>query len=1277
MPDVEVDTTAALPSPYKGLVPYSEDDAAYFFGRDRERQIITDNLQASRLTLIYGESGVGKTSVLRAGVVHTLRRDAREAQRRRLEAERVGTPDDEIDKPRFVVVEFATWRNDPLVGLPAAIETSVRLIYGDRTPDPPPPTRRLDDLLQGWAERLGADLLIIFDQFEEYLLYHARSDGEGTFAAELIRAVNAPDLRANFLVAIREDSLASLDRFKGKIAFLRNYYRVRHLDRAAARDAILKPVAQYDTTVPEAEAVTIEDALVERVLHDVAQGQVVVGQVGQGVVVASDKPEDRIEAPYLQLVMDRLWREERSRGSAVLRLATLDELGGAERIVRTHLDNAMADLSPERQDLAAQVFRFLVTPGGTKIQLAAADLAEFASVPKDGLTEVLEELATSRTRILRSVLPAAGETESRYEIYHDVLAPAILDWRSRYQEKRRTIEAEARIRQESDARVAATRRRAIRVALVVVLAVAAIGGGLAIRAQADQADRQVAEAKAEADARTEAARTATTRAESEAHVEQATAELAADPQLSLLHALMGWDMLSAQQMPPNAGVKDAIRLALSQAHLASRIDVHKDVVWSAAFSPTGDRIVTASNDDTAAIEDATTGETLHLLQGHTDIVANALFSPDGSRVVTASNDGTAKVWDATTGTLLRTLDHDGAAPRFAATDTIDRDGGYVATGAFTKDGRSLITWAGTDAWIWDLDSEAKPQKLPHPTTVESASFSADGTFALTAGDDGRAWIWDVATGKVVGEPMDNAAPSVTTATFSPDGKLIACGLGDGGVAIWNTSTRKVTFRSDHKDRVDTVEFSADSGSLLTAGEKIAYVIDVTPLTDDDDTTGTRLLSTIDLRASWIDAARFSPDGHYVVTANQDGTARVADASTGAELFALRGHTGIVWTARFSPDGSRVVTASEDGTVRVWNVGIGTELRGHNLPVNSVRFTEDGAKIVTAAWDETASIWDATTGEEVSRVIGSDRPFGRWPIGSAEPVDDGQQVLTAQADGTVAFWDLATGKQTRTCCVHSPPPAEGPVVAAGEPGEAGTANADATMWGASWAEEVPHHPDRVVVQYDDSSVHVWDVTTGAGSDIQSFTEGAVVGFALSPDGSTIVTVGRDDKRARVWHADWDANTFAEVGGWSSGLVSSLEFSPDGRSIVMGGLDGVVRVWDVANGTQIVHERPDELRLATGAAVTAVAFDTKGSWILAGGSNGDVRIWDATSGEFLADMHVHAGAVNSIDTTADGRIATGSDDHSAKVFVCSICGPIDDVVGLARDQMTVDPMDATQP
>ena len=181
-------------SPYLGLVPYSEADAPYFFGREAEREIITANLMASRMTLLYGASGVGKSSILYAGVVHDLRELARQNR-------------SEYGSPELAVVAFSSWRRpNPLNRLITRVEESVALALGVGEVEPMGHTTSLGDTLNAWADKVGGDLLIILDQFEEYFLYHPHEDGEGTFAFELSRAVDRHDVRASFLISIREDS---------------------------------------------------------------------------------------------------------------------------------------------------------------------------------------------------------------------------------------------------------------------------------------------------------------------------------------------------------------------------------------------------------------------------------------------------------------------------------------------------------------------------------------------------------------------------------------------------------------------------------------------------------------------------------------------------------------------------------------------------------------------------------------------------------------------------------------------------------------------------------------------------------------------------------------------------------------------------------------------------------------------------------------------------------------------------------------------------------------
>ncbi len=139
----------------------------------------------------------------------------------------------------------------------------------------------------------------------------------------------------------------------------------------------------------------IEPALVEAVLDQVAAGRIRAGLGGSGEVGGGAR-EERVEAPYLQLVMERLWEVEREQGSSTLRAATLERLGGAAQIVAAHLERAMDALAPAQQEIASELLRQLVTPSGAKIAHRASDLAGYADVSEAEALGVLEALAARR-----------------------------------------------------------------------------------------------------------------------------------------------------------------------------------------------------------------------------------------------------------------------------------------------------------------------------------------------------------------------------------------------------------------------------------------------------------------------------------------------------------------------------------------------------------------------------------------------------------------------------------------------------------------------------------------------------------------------------------------------------------------------------------------------------------------------------------------------------------------------------------------------------------------
>ena len=408
------------------------------------------------------------------------------------------------------------------------------------------------------------------------------------------------------LLSLREDTLASLDRLKADVPHLfSNVLRLDRLDRAAGRAAIVGPLGRWNEL--EGDEVVVEDALVERVLDGVGVGRIELGPGGVGAVEGNGAPR-RIEAPYLQLVMQRLWDVERAAGSRTLRVATLDELGGAGEVVADHLERAIDALGPEQQEIAARLFDHLVTPSGTKIAHETIDLATFAGASQEEVSPVVETLA--RHRILRR------DESGRWEIFHDVLAGAVLGWKTRY-EARRGVE---RARAEA-------RRRHRRLGFLAFGALVALAAttALAVFAFSQRSD----------------ARDQARVAKGGQLVASALSQLGGDPELALALGV------EAAQVDPTPQSEEALRDALAASRERAIIDVGHPLV-SLELDRRGSRALVVGADSVARLIDLRGGREAwaHKVDG-----AAASFSPDGRRVHIVRNRALS-VLDADTGAAI-------------------------------------------------------------------------------------------------------------------------------------------------------------------------------------------------------------------------------------------------------------------------------------------------------------------------------------------------------------------------------------------------------------------------------------------------------------------------------------------------------------------------------------------------------------------------------------------------------------------------------------------------
>jgi WD40 repeat protein/serine/threonine protein kinase len=477
--------------------------------------------------------------------------------------------------------------------------------------------------------------------------------------------------------------------------------------------------------------------------------------------------------------------------------------------------------------------------------------------------------------------------------------------------------------------------------------------------------------------------------------------------------------------------------------------------------------------------------------------------------------------------------------------------------AVCPDGRSALCGAA-DGSVQMVDlATGQITVLParHAAAVTSVAVASDGSTAVSASRDGTLILWNLTTRQKTGT-IDGGGGWITRAILSPDGHFALTISGEtvqslgrrrnDTLTLWDLDARKPIHVATADGRVDKEAISRDGAMLLTAGASLqlwnARTGEVSaklpgPVRDDS-----------------ITAVTFSPDAAAAGIGTRAGDLFEVAIPSGRILHSFSGHGASVCEVSFDPDGKDFFSAGEDGTVKRWDTSSGQEngvwIRSE-ADVAGAAFCPD-RQIALLFGGDRLTLWNTAleAGEKAMRKPAS-------AVNSVALLQDGRIVQGASAAGPL-LWDAATGQRLDDSALAHPCDA----IAASPSGTTLAAVHDATL--------------RILDYVD-------------GHELRSFPVSKLAG------------------------------------------PSTLAFAPDGSAIVTGGRDGKIVMWETSSGRQLREFD------AEGADITALTVSADGHWLLAGGSDKTARLWDATTGALSQTLVGHQDGINAVAISPDGRLA----------------------------------------
>ena len=1110
--------------PYKGLASFQEDDWASFFGRERLVGELAARTVRFGVLGVVGASGSGKSSLVAAGLLPSLRAGLLPGSDRWLRA---------VMRPG----------QHPMASLAAAVADV------DPTIDPG------DDPLASAVDGIGPDrrLVLVVDQFEEVFTLCETDEERARFIGALGAAADSSPDRCIVILTVRSDyygHFAPYPVLAGPLG--ENHVLIGPMSRDELRRAIELPARRV--------GLRVEEGLVEALVEEVA--------------------EEPGGLPLLSTALVELWQ---ARDGGWIRMDAHERTGGVKGAVARLAESAYEQLSDGERDTVRRILLRLVVSDGDAVTRRRADIEEFDPERDLGTQRVIAQLARDRLLTLgdgtveiaheallrewprlagwleedqqgRQVRQQLGESARHWglrgressELFRGARLSATVDWAATHAPELNALEREflAESREASEHEAERQRRtnrrlRALLGGVAVFLALALVAGGLAI----------VQRGKA---------RTAAAAAEARRLGAQAVTEDELD--LSLLLATQG------RALEDSIDTRSTLLASLLKAPGAIGVlPGTGDRVLRIYASEGGDTFLTADHIGGLAVYDA---ETLRLrrIVRLADQAAIALH-PDGRSAVGQIFDPESQrpslvFVDLTTGEVRYSPLEEGD---FLCCDSI----------VYAADGRSFVSLADRGSgpeWVRYAPNGRELEAVPADPSVQdeaNLSITPDGE-RIIAERFGRLTFHDARTFAPEGSVEAAFAYDV-----SPDGRTLAYGTDDGRLVLVDlrTDKRRVA-HGRHTAVVNGVGFSPDGRTIVSTGDDRAVIV--------WDADSAELREILHGHAGRVFGPAFDPSGATAFTVGLDskviawdlsGRRRIGRRATWASASTLATDLDLVTAT--SPDGSVVAYRASDNDVVVaktgsteqvwradpWSTERFEQLRAQQHPstqeflsdtITSVAISPDGTTLAVSGANQEVVLYDAGDGTELLRWSAS---RAGW-VNEASFAPDGD-LVTANDDGSVAIWDAATGRQIRSMQVM--PFAPDAASYQGAP-DGALVSPDGTLLAVTTFERDGPHSLRVLDL--ESGRELW---SGRQTDLWQSVE------AWSPDSRVIATGGWQSGELLLWDAE-TGRRLGEPAQASAGFVISIDFAWDGALVVTGATDGTVRLFDTATRKQVGSNLP---------------------------------------------------------------------------------------------------------